>query len=720
MVSLIAVVVGLALGQWRVLGPGGGGAQFHPAISPHDSRKVLVACDMTGSYLSEDGGSIWRMLNLRGVSRQFVWDPKDRSVVYARGRVLFRSADGGHSWRLAYPPEKRLSGVDMANDHADETLLVEGGPARAMSAFTTDGRRWWAAFGPSLESSADEGMRWEKETTFATAVRKLWWDGNALIAAGESRLWRREGGQWRQSAPLPEAWVDIDGYGRHVYAATAHHVFVSSDSGAHWSQAAVPGEQGRFTAVAASAAAPETAWVGYGERNVNGRIVFGVARSRDGGATWSLPWAQDQANPSYIRDAWMTPALGAGWGGEPLTLGAAPGDANVVYATDLGRTLRSRDGGQTWEAVYSRPQGTGWTSTGLDVTTCYGVHFDPFDKQRVLISYTDIGQMRSEDGGRSWQSSLAGIPRQWRNTTYWIVFDPAVRGRAWAATSQTHDLPRPKMWRRSSPSQYKGGVVRSSDGGRTWQVSNEGMAPSAVTHLVLDETSPVQARVLYAAAFGRGVYKSADGGRSWVLKARGLPQKEPLAWRLALDRTGGLYLVVARRSEDGRTGDEQDGALYYSGDGAENWRKLPLPAGLNGPNGLAVDTQLRGRIYLAAWARTNEPRQGKGGIWASEDAGRSWRQVFAADQHVYDVTTDPRLPGRLYGCGFESSAWRSDDSGRTWTRIAGYDFKWGHRVVPDPADPAMIFVTTFGGSVWHGPAAGGGKQALQGIYVPGK
>jgi photosystem II stability/assembly factor-like uncharacterized protein len=69
---------------------------------------------------------------------------------------------------------------------------------------------------------------------------------------------------------------------------------------------------------------------------------------------------------------------------------------------------------------------------------------------------------------------------------------------------------------------------------------------------------------------------------------------------------------------------------------------------------------------------------------------------------VYDVTVDARDPKTLYACGFESAAWRSDDRGATWSRVPGYDFKWGHRVVVDPADRRMIYVTTFGGSVWHG------------------
>jgi len=90
----------------------------------------------------------------------------------------------------------------------------------------------------------------------------------------------------------------------------------------------------------------------------------------------------------------------------------------------------------------------------------------------------------------------------------------------------------------------------------------------------------------------------------------------------------------------------------------------------------------------------------------SVDGGATWRNVLAKDQHVYDVTVDPRPPNVGYACGFESSAWRSSDRGETWQRIRGYHFKWGHRVVPDPSNSKMIYITTFGGSVWHGPAAG--------------
>src|SRR5947209_1966538 len=89
--------------QWKVIGPGGGGAQFYPAISPHDSARVLVACDMTGTYLTDNAGASWHMFNLGGTTKFFEWDPNDAKVVYAGNIGLFRSGDSGRTWKLLYP-----------------------------------------------------------------------------------------------------------------------------------------------------------------------------------------------------------------------------------------------------------------------------------------------------------------------------------------------------------------------------------------------------------------------------------------------------------------------------------------------------------------------------------------------------------------------------------------------------------------------------------------
>jgi photosystem II stability/assembly factor-like uncharacterized protein len=249
------------------------------------------------------------------------------------------------------------------------------------------------------------------------------------------------------------------------------------------------------------------------------------------------------------------------------------------------------------------------------------------------------------------------------------------------------------------------------DGGRTWKPSNVGMPDTAPTHILLDPASPVGKRTLWAAAMGRGVYKSTDDGATWRLKNRGIIQKEPFAWRLARASDGTLYVVIARRSEDGSIGTSGDGAIYKSSDGAETWTPVKLPDEVNGPNGLTVDPRYPNRLYLAAWTRATSTHGIGGGIFLSQDGGKTWMNVLDRDQHIYDVTIDPRNLKQLYAAGFESSAWQSVDQGEHWTRIAGYNFKWGHRVMPDLEDPAMIYISTFGGGVWHVPLNEGLRRA---------
>ena len=206
---------------------------------------------------------------------------------------------------------------------------------------------------------------------------------------------------------------------------------------------------------------------------------------------------------------------------------------------------------------------------------------------------------------------------------------------------------------------------------------------------------------------GRGVYKSTDDGATWVLKNNGIVQSDPLAWRITRASDGTLYVAIARRSEDGSIGTSGDGAIYKSTDGAESWVPMKLPAEVNAPNGLTIDPQRSSRLYLSAWTRATGVHGKGGGIFLSDDGGNSWKNVLDRDQHIYDVTVDPHDTNILYAAGFESSAWRSADRGEHWSRISGFNFKWGHRVMPDLVDPKMIYISTFGGGVWHGPAVGG-------------
>jgi photosystem II stability/assembly factor-like uncharacterized protein len=742
---------------WRIIGPGGGGSMFSPAVSPHNTNLVLVACDMTGAYISKDGGDSWRLFDLRSRVFFFAFDPHNSRVIYAATRqALWRSADTGETWSLVYPPPKSVKGILMPEDEADpiiETLTGPSQPVTALVADPSDSRILYAAIG-RLEKSAlylskDWGANWQQIARLSGGAQQIYIDpqspehDRALYVIGNNSVSTRRAGRWEELAPPSDAlrFRDVSasftstgkltiyavGGGSIFEPSGKEGMFISDDGGARWRQANEwflrfldPGARyPQLSAVTACASHAQVAYVSYTDLSAQAGMLHGVAKTSDGGRSWQLVWKEAGKIAANIHDAWLDARFGPGWGEPGLGIAVAPTNPDICYRSDEGALLRSTDGGRNWYAVYShRLPGDTYTTTGLDVTSTHGVFFDPFDRKRVFIAYTDIGLFRSEDGGGSWVSSTTGVPDRWVNTTYRIAFDPHVRGRVWGVMSEIHDLPRPKMWHHHLlPAKYNGGVCLSEDGGKTWRPKHHGMPPTAATDILLDPTSPVTNRILYVAGFGKGVFKSSDGGETWSVKNDGLPGQEPFAWRLARDKSGVLYLVIARRSEDGSFGNWQDGGLYRSTDGAEHWKRIALPPGVNGPNWIAIDPRNTNRLVLAVWGRWTPHGAVQGGIYLSTDAGKSWRNVLSRDQHIYAVTIHPDSPRVLYAAGFESSAWRSTDRGETWQRIRGFNFKWGQQVIVDPDHRGMIFIATYGGSVWYGPAAGD-PHAVEDIVTP--
>lgn len=707
--------------MWHRVGVGGGGSMFVPTVSPHDARVVVLGCDMTGSYITHNAGASWRMFNLRGRAHDIRFDPGDLAVIYvATGSAgLWRSRDSGSSWEVIYPKPTSIQTITYRDDHATtEYVLDDGCNSGSITAVAADpsatGRLFAALFHATdarLLVSEDAGETWAVVDAFADTriidIRINSSTGSVYVVT-ERGLHEVTHGV-THVMPTPDGtrlahalgFVAAESY---FYWATPAGVFTSRDYGRNWTESGFGGHGCQLHVLALSEANPEVAYASFDGMRIAGRTCFGVARTIDGGASWSVERAETDGQLDRIDDDWVneTPARSEwSWG-----IGVGPQDPDLCYTTDWGSAWRTTTGGKSWEQVYfRRVTENSVTTTGLDVTTNYGIFFDPFDSRRQFICYTDIGLLRSEDGGQSWIPTQSGIPRRWHNTAYWMVFDPDVPGRVWVVMSATHDLPRPKMWKSQPTSAYQGGVCRSDDGGRTWQVSSDGLPPVAATHVVLDPRSRPGERTLYLAAMGRGVFMSEDDGRSWKPTNDGIRERDPLASRLSLDDAGGLYLVVFRRRErDGDTGD--GGALYRTTIGSGKWHPILLPSGVDGPSGLLVDPEDPNRLYLAAWRRDNDALRAGGGIYRSMDQGRNWECVLDCDQHIYDVTAHPHQPGTLFATGFESNAWVSYDRGTSWKRINGFNFKWGHRVISDPSNPESIYVATFGGGLWHGPVNG--------------
>jgi photosystem II stability/assembly factor-like uncharacterized protein len=755
--TLASYAQGTGANSWKIVGPGGGGTMIAPTISPHDSQLVVEHCDMTGGYITHDNGQSWRLFNLRSVIDVFAFDPADPKVVYAGNAALWRSSDSGRTWKMFFPSPARNTVEHQIGDHSNYSLtsgdpvypggditaiaIAPGSPKRIYLAFRSRGHSAVDAGGSGhiepdgtvIVSSADGGVSWNRLATLPQSVQLLALENSSLIAVTDYATWRiAPDGSTTElgsiAAGIVAASAARSGDSVWLYATGKDgKVNLSEDSGLHFRPVtpALGQSSGNFEAIAASDHHPEIAYVGFrglqlGEGKQN--LFNGIAKTTDGGKTWKIVFKESNQPASNLSATWIEKRAMQDsddiWFDAPYGLGVAPTNPDVVYATDLFRTYRTLDGGATWQEMNSRELSDGsWTSRGLDVTTNYGVQFDPFDSRHIYMDNTDMGLFQSTDGGQSWQTTSEGVPDEWRNTTYWLAFDPAQRGLIWGAFSGQHDLPRPKDWRNNSPRNFIGGVAVSTDGGHHWQPSITGMPAHSITHILLDPSSPAGSRTLYACAFGLGVYKSTDNGKSWTQKNNGIAGDEPFAWRITLSQDGSLYLVVARRSEGKDYSASGAGALYRSTDKAEHWQRMDLPAGVTGPTGLEIDPRDPQRLYLTAWGKEGDSADMNGGVYASDDGGKTWRTLYTKSQHVYDLTIDNKHPDTLYFTGFDAAAYRSTDRGVHWERIKGYDFKWGHRIILDPNDPTQIYINTYGGGVWHGPAAGTPKPT-EAIVTP--
>lgn len=442
---------------------------------------------------------------------------------------------------------------------------------------------------------------------------------------------------------------------------------------------------------------------------------YTVYRSTNAGATWDDVFFND---PRFVENntevGWLFWAFNRGWGGDALGFGVNPGDPNELLYTNAGEIFGTFDGGTSWQQLYSQyapgqpaPSTTSpgrWTSIGLEDTSCWYYVFDPFDPNRTYICYTDIGFARSIDRGDTWYSSSKGI--DWSNTIYQIAFDPAVPGRIYAAASNQHDIP---QWLQIAGATGTGGLAVSNDYGATWTSLHNGLPSAPVTTVLIDPTSPVGSRTIYAGVYGYGVYKSTNGGQSWTNMSQGItPEANRQVYSLKRTDDGALYVSVAGRRPTGSMTSPLLGGLYKSTDGAQTWTCISSSQ-MYRTCDFAIDPTNSNIIYVAAMGGSGY----SGGIYKTVNGGASWQRLVPNyDPNVlsyfeaFNVTLNPQNPSIVYCFSNTHGLFISYNGGATWTTSTPENsppFLNVQRITWDPQDPSMVYLTTFGGGVWKGP-----------------
>lgn len=198
--------------------------------------------------------------------------------------------------------------------------------------------------------------------------------------------------------------------------------------------------------------------------------------------------------------------------GQVTAIAVHPNNANIIYiGTAWGGVWLTHDGGNTWTPIFDR-------APSLGIGEPAGIAIDPVDPSIIYVGTSNrdgsqfsgeatqppAGLFKSTDAGGSWVRLGSGFPSSapsnanqfFSQVINVVIVDPANPQVVYLASNF--------------------GVFVSADGGLNWI---RGALPGGnvdVRSLVLDPTSPANARILYAGVTGNGIFQSNDGGQTWA------------------------------------------------------------------------------------------------------------------------------------------------------------------------------------------------------------
>jgi photosystem II stability/assembly factor-like uncharacterized protein len=225
------------------------------------------------------------------------------------------------------------------------------------------------------------------------------------------------------------------------------------------------------------------------------------------------------------------------------------------------------------------------------------------------------------------------------------------------------------------------GVYRSDDGGDSWRRLQNAVQPERVKmksfvcrvmRLVADPARPEE---LYAALEVGGVMRSLDGGETWddcssdLLKLAELPQlKSKIDSDTDIEGMLDGHAVCVSGAKPGTVFLAVRMGLFESGDRGSSWRSMeigrfsPLTYGRD----ILVSPANPRHLYacLSPAARSKD-----GSLYRSQDLGETWTRFdhgVKAESTMMAVALHRRDPEQVYCVSRSGQVFGTQDGGRTW------------------------------------------------------
>jgi photosystem II stability/assembly factor-like uncharacterized protein len=488
-------------------------------------------------------------------------------------------------------------------------------------------------------------------------------------------------------------------------------VLTTTDGGRAWHDTlSVPGNQlGTAPVTSLQAIDDQLAWVVVQTSACAVQGCIGELRAtRDGGRTWSIQLSRTPGlGPLRFASA------GRGW-----IAATRPGDANG--GADV---LATSDGGTTWTTQYRAATPVIAIDAASEreawILTRDGGYCTSSDCSRYDLLHT-------ADGGIGWAS--LGNPKS-HACSAGHLRDPlfASNSLGWMAISIGP----------GGAGTPTGGLMRSTDGGRTWDCRT---TPQNVASVSAADPRAVWVRSDPGGASLKGstpvLMATEDGGDTWhavpIVLRSALPSPRTPSGPV---RMSALTFTDARHGWLLRPGRRE---LDRTTDGGNSWVPVGYPSGVE-LTGIGFADEANG--FAGGWLvddphgcnRNAASAQCRSALYRSVDAGASWTRVLDGafvsavsiidSRSVFAVVAVPDCIGYIDSCG--SDLWRSTDGGMTWSVVwrsatAIWDVRFADAnegfltrlTSPGLTGTALILHTVDGGTTWSD------ELVLRGSRIP--
>jgi photosystem II stability/assembly factor-like uncharacterized protein len=597
-------------------------------LDPNDASVVWVGTGESNSqrsvsygdgiYRSDDGGKSWQNLGLKKSEHigRVVVDPRDSKVVYvaAEGplwgaggdRGLYKSTDGGKTWKAVLTISENTGVVDVALDPSNPDVLyaaayqrrrhvftlIDGGPESAIYKSTDAGATWnklksglptvdMGRIGLSVSPadpnvvyatveaadgkggifrSSDKGATWERRNEFDSGAMYY-----ARVVADPKNVDRIfvMSVQLRESLDGGKTLRKVNEVNHH---GDNHAIWIDPENTKHWLLGSDGGVYATFDDAGSWEYKANLPTVQFYDVAVdNATPFYNVCGGTQDYFSWCGPSRTRNLNGIVNSDWFVTT------GGDGFRSQVDPVDPNTIYAESQYGVLVRHDKPTGQELVLQPLEGKGepplrwnWDSPIL---------ISPHSHTRLYFAANKL--FRSDDRGDTWKAISGDLTRQIDRNKL------PVMGKVWGpdavAKNQSTSFYGNIVALAESPKKegliYVGtddGLIQvTSDGGANWTKYEKFAGVPEMTYVSRLTASSHDARTLYAAFenhknedFKPYLLKSTDSGKTWTSIAGDLPESGPVL-AFAEDTVNPNLLFAGTEL-----------GAYFTIDGGQHWVRL--------------------------------------------------------------------------------------------------------------------------------------------------